>query len=378
MRMKVLHLLAAGNIGGIETLCKDYVRYSKHENIVIILWDNGPLGDEMEKLGVKVVRLHASRINVFSVVRQVAKLCQVEKADALIAHHAAPMSHLCLLYVQRHNHHVRTFAYAHGNAVDMIRVKKRQGLWLRKLIMKTSLSHADRVIAISKSVKKSLIDCLGTPESKIAVIHNGADISRFSLPTKPSLNGTLRLIYVGRLIPEKGVQVILEALTRLNSQNKVHLNIVGDGSYRSTLETFVQDHNLADRVNFLGSRRDVPGLLSESDVFLHMPLWEEGFGITIVEAMAAGKICICAKSGAIPEIITDGEDGFLVEKSNAQQLADTLEMVLALPQQKKHQIRAKARNRATDFSVQRFVYQLDKVIENGAKKCDGYDYSEKQ
>ena len=361
--MKVLHLLAAGNIGGIETLCKDYVRYSKHENVVIILWDNGPLGDEMEKLGVKVVRLHASRINVFSVVRQVAKLCQVEKADALIAHHAAPMSHLCLLYVKRNNPHVRTFAYAHGNAVDMIRVKKRQGLWLRKLIMKTSLSHADRVVAISKSVKESLIDCLGTPESKITVIYNGADISRFSLPTKPSLNGTLRLIYVGRLIPEKGVQVILEALTHLNLQNKVHLNIVGDGPYRSTLETFVQDHNLADRVNFLGSRRDVPGLLSESDVFLHMPLWEEGFGITIVEAMAAGKICICAKSGAIPEIITDGEDGFLVEKGNAEELARTIRKVAGMESIRRKGICCAAQEDAKQFSDEAFVSRLDGLVD---------------
>lgn len=361
--MKVLHLLAGGNIGGIETLCKDFVRYSKHENVVIILWDNGPLGEEMKKMGVKVVPLHASRKNVWSVVHRVAKLCRDEMADVLIAHHAAPMSHLCLLYVKRHNPNIRTFAYAHGNATIMIRNQIKRGLWLRKLIMKNSLNHADQVVAISNSVKESLIDCFGTPGNKIAVIYNGVDLSRFSLPTKPSLDGILHLIYVGRLVPEKGVQVILDALTRQDSHKRVHLNIVGDGSYRPTLEAFAKDHNLTGMVNFLGSRRDVPELLSKSDVFIHMPLCEEGFGITIVEAMAAGKICICARSGAIPEIITDGVDGYLVEKDNAKQLAQTICTVGNLDDTQREKICCAARQKSKRFSDDTFVSQLDELIE---------------
>ena len=363
--MKLLHLLAGGNIGGIETLCRDYAGYSRHENVMIILWDDGPLSEEMAKQGVRVVCLHASKKNVFSVVRQVAELCRREKADALIAHHAAPMSHLCLLFIKKLNRHIRTVAYAHSNAVDIIGgAQKKRGAWLRKMILQASFNRADRVVAISKSVKTSLMDCFGTPEDKIAVIYNGVDLDRFDLPTKPAVDGTLRMIYVGRLIQQKGVQVLLQAMTCLPPDGKYHLKIVGDGPYRTELEAFVQEHNLTDAVEFLGSRRDIPELLSESDVFIHVPLLEEGFGITIVEAMAEGKICICARSGAIPEIITDGVDGFLVEKGNAEQLMNTILTVRRLAAHERIQIADCAKATAERFSIRTFAGRLDELVDS--------------
>lgn len=366
--MKIVHLLAGGNIGGIETLCKDYVNYSKHENLIVILWDNGPLGKEMQKLGIKVVCLHASRKNALSIIRRVAKLCKDEKADALIAHHAAPISHLSLLYMKKYNRHLCTIAYAHGNANDMIRIQDKKGRWLRKLILKTSLKCADQVVAISKSVKDSLVNCFDTPKEKITVIYNGISLSRFNVPYKSNSGNTLRIIYVGRLIREKGVQSILKALTYLQPKEKYHLKIVGDGPYRTVLEAFVQEQGLTDMVDFLGSRRDIPELLSESDVFIHTPLWEEGLGITILEAMAEGKICICAKAGAIPEIITNGIDGFLIEKGNAEQLANTINTVVGMNNDKKQNISRNAKMRAKCFSDTIFVHNLDELIESAAKK----------
>lgn len=359
--MKVLHLLAGSNIGGIETLCRDYTSYSIHENVMVILWDNGPLGEEMVRMGVKVICLYASKKNVFSVVHRVAVVCQNEKADAVIAHHASPMSHLCLLYLKKRNRHIRTFAYAHEDASDMIRESKRQGLWLRKMIIKTSLNHADQVVAISKFVKGSLIDCFGTPENKIAVVYNGVDLSRFNLPAKPSTDGTLRMIYVGRLIPGKGVQVILETLTCLRLRGKFHLRIVGDGPYRNELERFVQEHELTGNVEFLGNRRDVPELLSESDVFIHMPLCEEGFGIAIVEAMAAGLLCVCLAKGGIPEIISSGKDGILVESS--AELKRVLNTIISKDENNKIKlIRQNAVDKAGDFSIKKYAAGLDQVI----------------
>lgn len=361
--MKVIHLLAGGGIGGIETLCKDFVCHSKHENVMAILWDNGSLGKEMAKLGYKVVCLHVSRTNVISAVHKIVKLCQQEKADVVVAHHASPMSHLGLLYIKKRLPHICTVAYAHGNATVMIREGQPHGLWLREMIMKTSLKQADHVVAISESVKKSLVERLHTSQDKITVIYNGVDVSRFDEMHKLSASDTVNLIYVGRLAQEKGVQIILQGLQLLKSEKPYHLRVVGDGTYRTALEELATDLHVQDLVTFCGSRRDVPDLLADSDIFIHMPVCEEGFGITIVEAMAAGLICVCARSGAIPEIITDGKDGFLVEKGNARQLADTLEKVLALPEQEKEQIRIHAKNRAKVFSVQRFVDQLDLLLE---------------
>ena len=67
--------------------------------------------------------------------------------------------------------------------------------------------------------------------------------------------------------------------------------------------------------------------MSNADIFIHPAIWEEGFGITIIEAMARGKLCIASKRGAIPEIISDGVNGLLVESANAKQLAEKIKYV---------------------------------------------------
>lgn len=361
--MKTIHLLTEGNIGGIETLCKDYAHFSVHENIMLILWGDGPLAEEMQKIGIKVINLHAPKKNILMIMKKVYTVCMEEKAQAIIAHHASPISHLCLLYVKNRDKNIRTVAYAHGNAVDMVRSKQKRGLPLRKLILQMSLKYGDKVVAISDSVKKSLIDYFKTPEENITVIYNGVDIKRFSTNKEKRKNDIPELIYVGRLIPEKGVQVILEGLSCVKEKIPFHFRIVGDGSYRTHLEERVCDLGLTDRVEFCGSRRDIPELLSSSDVFIHMPVWEEGFGITIVEAMAAGLICICADSGAIPEIITDGCDGFLVKKEDPVCMAQVLEHVLQMQDTEKERIGKSAEEKAKNFSIETFVKNLDGLID---------------
>ena len=90
--------------------------------------------------------------------------------------------------------------------------------------------------------------------------------------------------------------------------------IIGDGPYKTKLESLVKEQHLENKVVFLGTRYDVSQLLEKADIFVHVPIIEEGFGITIVEAMASGKLCICSNSGAISEIIENDGNGFLVNE----------------------------------------------------------------
>ena len=113
----------------------------------------------------------------------------------------------------------------------------------------------------------------------------------------------------------------------------------------------------------------VPELLSESDIFIHVPVWEEGFGITVVEAMAAGLVCICSKSGAIPEIIADGQNGFIVPKNSSIQLTRTIEEILLnFNEDRINSVKARAKLRAYDFSLEKFVSNLDLLVEELSQK----------
>lgn len=362
--MKVVHILVGGNIGGIETLCKDYTSYSSHENVVLLLWGVGELAQEIMQMGIKVIILKDSKKKVLSILHKVADVCKNEHAEVLVAHHADPVVHLCLLYVQKKLRNIKTIAYAHANAVDIARTKHRRR-WImivKKKIMQTSLKKADAVVAISNFVKKSLIEYFKTPEHKIRVIYNGTDIRQFKPKKDEYIKEKIELIYVGRLICEKGVQVILEGLSKFPGKERLHMSIIGDGPYRSELEAQAKALGLSNIVEFCGSRRDIPERLKRADYFIHMPVWEEGFGITIIEAMTVGLICICADSGAIPEIITDKVNGFIVKKDDSQAFAEALGRVVAMSDEDKKQISAAAVERAMDFSMDVFVSELDSVI----------------
>ena len=174
----------------------------------------------------------------------------------------------------------------------------------------------------------------------------------------------VRLVYVGRIVEEKGIQITLQALATLMSDLQFSFDIIGDGPYRESIETTVKQLGLCDRVNFMGVRRDVPELLAERDIFIHMPSCEEGFGVAVVEAMAAGCICVCAEKGGIPEIIRDEQDGVLIHTGTSEELAQVLRRLI--PEYlsgKCAQMQSSAAIRAKEFSIENYSEILENYLE---------------
>jgi len=362
--MTILHILASGGIGGIETLCKDYATFSRNKNIVLVLWGAGCIAEEMRDQGIVVINLNSSKRDFFGMMKSVIAICKQENVETIVVHHAAPMAHILLMSIKNKYPDIRTVAYAHANAADMGRSRPKKGLWLRRYVLATSITRADKVVAISQSVKKSLISCFFIPEEKINVIYNGINTSKFLPNEKKKISRPLELIYVGRLIEEKGVQVTLKGLANLSGKLDYHFKIVGDGEYRNELEQFARELDIMDKIDFLGSRRDIAELLRGSDVFVHMPVWEEGFGITIIEAMAAGLICVCADAGAIPEIIDDCKNGFLVEAGNGERLSENIKKIQSLSDDVYMEIKRAARAKTEKFTIEKFAERLDSLIED--------------
>lgn len=364
--MKVLHLLVAGHTGGIEVLMRDFALHSKHENIFMFVWEGGEIAEEIKENGGRIVILSKQSDGSFKTFKKVIGFCRQERIDVIIAHNNAPLFGLIILWIKKFQPCIITVAYAHSTAQFMCDTDRKNGLWLRKFIFQKEFYKADRVIAISKAVKESLIEYLKIPSERIKIIYNGVDIDKFMSQPHP-IGSPVKIIYVGRLVEEKGVQITLNALAGLHGKLDYQFHIVGDGSYRPVLEKLVQELGLSDRVCFLGTRRDVPDLLKQSDIFVHMPICEEGFGITVVEAMAAGLICICAKSGGIPEIIQDGYNGFLVEKGESMDLASILQRVFAnivCSETDSFEVRKCAILKAKTYSILIYSENIDMVMES--------------
>ena len=360
--MRVLHLMVSGRAGGIESLLRDYAAYSRHENLFVFAWAGGPVAEQIEAGGCRVIVMDKEKQGALAVCRRILKLCEEERVDAVITHHAAPMLRILAMLAQMRNPKIKVLWYAHSNAFELCNGRRKKGLALRKWIYRLTFRKADKAVAISNSVRDSLVHYLGLPEEHIAVIYNGAILKRFSRERVSSGN-TLRLIYVGRLIEEKGVQTILKALGSLPEVD-YRFTVAGDGDYREPLQALARELGIADRVTFLGTRSDVPELLADADVFVHLPDCAEGFGIAVVEAMASGLICVCGDRGALPEIVEDGVSGILVRNNDPAALAEILRAISRDPDSETYRnLRAGAVKASRNYSIEAFAEKLDRLLE---------------
>jgi len=174
------------------------------------------------------------------------------------------------------------------------------------------------------------------PWNRYTVIHNGVDISRalaglqaaaafrkkYSIPEQRAI-----VTQVSWIIPEKGIPDLLEAANLVISQNfDVQFVIVGDGPYRSECQTLAAELGISEHLTWTGVVEDPlsEGVYAAADVVCQMSRWEEVFGQVITEAMASWKPVIGTRVGGIPELINDGETGFLVERGDIPSMAEKI------------------------------------------------------
>lgn len=370
--MNVLHVLSSGGVGGIETLCAEYAKYSLHKNIfVFLLGEKRTICEKMRQQGTPVYEINYSKMNIHRTFKTLARLCEENKIDVIVEHHSSPILYLYILGLKYRYKQLRSVMYIHSNAATLAR-GNGIGLYIRKFVLQLGLSRADRIVAISNSVKVSILHTFRVEESKIKVIYNGVDVRKFTPQRRRDVKSEhlgLKIIYVGRLIKEKGVQTILYELSCLDKSIAYQFFIVGDGDYRTELEKIVKEKGLENNVLFLGTRNDVETLLKQCDVFVHMPICEEGFGITIIEAMSIGLICICNDRGAIPEIIQNDINGVLLDHRKTGELTRYLkELFYTYEDEKWNTIRSNAIKTAKKYSIDKFSKALDGVLEGVAEE----------
>ena len=279
--------------------------------------------------------------------------------DKVVVHHHSPFLRFYTLFLKKKE----IVIYQHHVQEKSKNLKSKIEYLLDKLV----LFRAGTIIAISERVKRSLIDVYSINSSRITIIYNGVDIAAFYNSDHRSTD-TVHLCYVGRVIHGKGIQVTLEALSKLNSEVMWDYSVVGDGEYMPDLKELTRNMHLENKVKFLGNRNDVPRLLKNYDVFIHSCIEEEGFGIGVVEAMAASKIVIASKCGGLTEIIDNNVDGYLVKQGDSDDLAECLFNVInkinCLDD-----VRSRALKKAQKFAIEKYANNLDYVIGCGNENC---------
>ena len=204
--------------------------------------------------------------------------------------------------------------------------KNRVGSFLYSKILYT------RLVTVSNSVRETLIKC-GVPGDKVQVIHHGTDVEAFARTTqdRKEMRASLGLPedsvavgIVGRIAPEKGHAVLLEAFGKIQARYPLHLVIVGNGPDEELIRSRAAAMGLSDKVLFTGFRDDVNNVLNALDVVTVPSTWNEPCSAVVQQGMALSKPVIGTRAGGTPEMVLDDETGFLVPPSDSDALADAL------------------------------------------------------
>lgn len=208
--------------------------------------------------------------------------------------------------------------------------------WLIRNIERWMGNKTDAIISVSHALKKSMNKDNGIDNEKIHVIYNSipqwSPGDRNATRRKHNIEDNHILIgTVARLIPSKGIDVLLKAVAGIVTSNScIKLLIAGSGPEETRLKELSQKLGMESQVIFTGRISDMHNYYSAFDIFI-LPTLTEGLGITVMEAMYFGLPVIASSVGGIPELVKDRINGLLVQADNIFELRTAIQFLLDNP-----------------------------------------------
>jgi len=259
----------------------------------------------------------------------------------------------------------RAFAHAAAvpHVVHTVHVAEARFRPWQFAFARLTADRCDRIVAVSKAVRDHHARLAGLPHWRYQVILNGIDIAAYQ--ADPPAGSELRrrlgigeneivLAFVGRLDRQKGIDVLLSAMSHLGARGKpIRLIIAGDGPRRFQVESFMRHGEGGRHTHWLGRVQDVRGVLSAADIFVMPSRWE-GLPLAAVEAMAAGRPVIGTRVSGLTEVLDGGRAGMLIESEDVVALAEAVEH-LASDAQK----RAELSKIGHQFAIERFSIEAN-------------------
>jgi glycosyltransferase involved in cell wall biosynthesis len=231
------------------------------------------------------------------------------------------------------------------------------GRWIHRAAFRTGAA----AVAVSPEVARSFREYYGSDPA--AVIPNGVDLDRYH----EGARGCGRIVSVARLEPQKNPLGLIEAFARgLKDEPGWRLLLAGDGSLRESARERARHLGVADRVDFLGARADMPEILADCDVFALASDWE-GSPMAVIEAMAAGLPVVATAVGGVPDLVENGVTGLLVSPGDPEALGGAL-LALSRDPQRRQALGAAARRRAARFGVRQMVAGYAALFEKVAAR----------
>jgi glycosyltransferase involved in cell wall biosynthesis len=364
MEKTVLHLIDSAGMYGAEAVLMHLAKEQKNMNITPIIGSIGEpcdgrkdIEDTAKDSGIMVEQFRMKRGLSFLGALKVTKFVNERKINLIHCHGYKPNILMGLLpkRVRRVPYLVTMHGWTATNNFSKMGVYS----WLDAIMAK----RADSAVVVSEAMKNNpRVKAIGL---KTIVIHNGIqspiDGNRNILSEQHFLNGFkpkgMVIGAVGRLSPEKGFDVLIDAVSELLKKGyDVSLVIMGEGRERQKLEDLIRKRGIYERVVLTGYQQRVNRHVNYFDVFV-MSSFSEGLPITLLEAMEAGLPIVATSVGGVPEALDNGKCGLLVNRGSSHEIAEALIKLYDSPDLR-YRLGHLARNRVrNEFTVEKMALE---------------------
>ena len=357
--MKILQVINSLDYGGAEKLVVEMAILLKKAyfdvEILLIHRSESSHEEKLHEMGVVVNSLDVNNYYNPIVVYELFKY--INKYD-LIHVHLFPLQYWVAMAK------ILSFSTTPLVTTEHSTYNRRRNIRGFRLLDRIIYRAYKRIISISKETQEDLCQYLKEKDARFAVINNGIDISAYQQATGYSkeellhLDNSIKVItMVGLFRQAKDQDTLIRAIKRLEA--KVHLVLVGDGERKDALVNLVKDLRLEERVHFLGRRNDVARIMKMSDIVVQSSHWE-GFGLSVVEGMAAGKPVVASNVPGLSDVVRGA--GVLFEPQQEEQLANILSRLLS-DNVYYEQVRQACEQRAQQYDQNRMIQNYINVYE---------------
>ncbi|AMV19702.1 Putative glycosyltransferase EpsD [Planctomyces sp. SH-PL14] len=313
-RLNVCHVSMSLLTGGLERLLVEFGKFhdsARYNLRFVALTELGPPAEDLRKLGFQVDAMCLARNGKRAAYRRLKEILVDEQIDIIHTHNTCPQFYGAFAAWQTKIPCILNTQHGRGSGPRL----KDQTMFM------IANRFTRRVVGVSNDSARLCQEQDRGSAHKIIAIQNGIDSTRFAYTGPTDANVA---ISVARLSPEKDFPTLLRA-TKLTAQSvpDFRLRLVGDGAERKGLETLSRELGIADRVEFLGERSDIPSLLAQAGFYVSSSK-TEGISLTVLEAMAVGLPVVTTAVGGNPEIVAEGTTGHLVPPQNPEALAQAI------------------------------------------------------
>ncbi|MFA7293896.1 MAG: lipopolysaccharide heptosyltransferase II [Candidatus Omnitrophota bacterium] len=316
--MKILQILPELNVGGVETGTLDLSKYLvRLGHKVVVVSAGGVLVKELEASGAKHYTLAVHKKSIFLMYKLIPLLAEIIKQEEIEIVHARSRVPAWIAYFACRRTKAVFITTCHG--------------YYKKHFFSIVMGWAKRVIVLSNVIARHMIEDFGVPHERIRLVPRSVDLERFKyLDPKSKRKDEFNVGIIGRITPLKGHLHFIKAMARISRVvPRLKIWIVGDApaskeAYKEEVQVLVRRLGLWHCTEFLGTQRDIPGILAHLDLVVLATTTHEAFGRVVVEAQASGVPVVATKVGGVIDIIEDGKNGLLVPPGDHKSMANAI------------------------------------------------------